>query len=400
MPAPTTASGSSASYSATVWPGATGRCGSSKRTSRCASSRRRHRTRCRHRAPVRADLRHRPGPRAERPIDPREGRPGQQHRGPQHLGRAADGHPSRRHVDMRHVAPLAVTAMAHAAALAHRDELDRLDGSGRPPLAVHHLGRVQLDPPGQEPLATLGAADEAHVLAVGLARRAQPEPVGVGPHLVLGHVAHGEDDAGQRVLAEHRQHVGLVLEGVGAPAELPADDAHDPPTTRAWWPVARRWKPSRSARCSRTVELHGAVALDARVGRPPQCVLPHVGRHDVAVELLGQVEDVMGDAQLLGHPAGVLDVGHRAAARVRRPAPQLQRGADHLVALLHQERGRHGGVDASRHGHEHPHGTSVPPGRPPSKRSALGGGVSAPAQCGDDGGTTARARSTSASVVP
>ena len=107
--------------------------------------------------------------------------------------------------------------------------------------------------------------------------------------------------------------------------------------------------------------LHSMHGLGVR----PQRVLPDVGRHDLAVELLGQVEDVVGDAELLGHPAGVLDVGHRAAARVRRPAPQLERGPDHLMALLDQQRRRHGGVDASRHGHEHPHGTSVPPGLSP-----------------------------------
>ena len=233
----------------------------------------------RHGAPVRADLRHGPGTRGQRLVDPRQRRPRQQHRRAQHLRRAPDGHPPRRHVDVRHVAPLAVAAVAHAAALAHRDELDRLDGAGRAALAVHHLGGVQLHPPGQEPLTALGAPDEAHVLAVRLARGAQPETAGVGPHLVLGHVAHGEDDAGQRVLAEHGQHVGLVLEGVGATAELPRRvgvGGGDPGVVARGQAVeAEAVGPVQQA-----VELHGPVALDARVGRPPQRVLPHVGRHD------------------------------------------------------------------------------------------------------------------------
>ena len=239
--------------------------------------------------------------------------------------------------------------------------------AGRP-VAVDHLGGVQLHPPGQEALTALGAADEAHVLAVGLARRAQAEAAGVGPHLVLGHVPHREQHPGQRVLPEHGQHVGLVLGRVGAPTELACGWCRwcaDTGVVAGGQPVeAQPVGPVQQA-----VELHGAVALDARVRRPPPRMLPHVGRHDVAVELLGQVEDVVGDAELLGHPAGVLDVGHRAAARVRGPAPQLERGADDLMALLHQERGRDGGVDASRHGHEHPHGTSVPPGLRPPRRS-------------------------------
>ena len=53
----------------------------------------------------------------------------------------ADGDPARRHVDVRHVAPLTVAPVAHAAPLAHRDELDRVDRAGRPALAVDHLGR-------------------------------------------------------------------------------------------------------------------------------------------------------------------------------------------------------------------------------------------------------------------
>ncbi len=322
---------------------------------------------------MRADLRHRPGTRGERLVDPGQRRPGQHHRRAQDLVRAADDHPPRRHVDVRHVAPLAVAAVAHAAPLPHRDELDRTDGAGRAAFAVHHLGGVQLDPPGQEPLAALGAADEAHVLAVGLARRAQPETVGVGPHLVLGHVAHGEDHPGQTRPARAstarrtgpcrgrhrgaaaRRRASAVAADAGVVARGQAVEAE---------PVGPVQQP---------IELHGAVALNARIRRPPRRVLPHIGRHDVAVELLGQVEDVVGDAELLGHPAGVLDVGDRAAARIGRPAPQLERGADHLVALLHQERRRHGGVDASRHGYEHPHGTSVPPGRRGSAVSAGSG---------------------------
>ena len=51
--------------------------------------------------------------------------------------------------------------------------------------------------------------------------------------------------------------------------------------------------------------------------------------------------------QLLGHPAGVLDVGDGAAPGVGGAAPELERGADDLVALFDEERRGNGGVDSS-----------------------------------------------------
>jgi hypothetical protein len=42
---------------------------------------------------------------------------------------------------------------------------------------------------------------------------------------------------------------------------------------------------------------------------------------DVAVEVVAEVEDVVVDAELVGHPAGVVDVGHRAAPGVAGSPP-------------------------------------------------------------------------------
>src|SRR3546814_7417282 len=46
------------------------------------------------------------------------------------------------------------------------------------------------------------------------------------------------------------------------------------------------------------------------------------------------------DAELVGHPAGVVHVGDRAAPRVGLAAPQLHGDPDHLVPLLLQQGGR------------------------------------------------------------
>ena len=48
------------------------------------------------------------------------------------------------------------------------------------------------------------------------------------------------------------------------------------------------------------------------------------GGDDVTLELLGVVEDVVIDAEHLGDATRVVDVGHRATARVRDAAPELQ----------------------------------------------------------------------------
>ena len=103
----------------------------------------------------------------------------------------------------------------------------------------------------------------------------------------------------------------------------------------------------------------------------------HVRADDARVEVVGEVEDVVHDAELLGDPAGVLDVAHRAAARVTRAAPELHGGAHDVVTLLQQQRGRDRGVDATGHGDEDLH----------ARRRATASA------------TTEAARSTSASVV-
>src|SRR5690606_33578292 len=98
-----------------------------------------------------------------------------------------------------------------------------------------------------------------------------------------------------------------------------------------------------------------------------------------------EVEDVVVDAELVGDPAGVVDVGHRAAARVGLAAPQLHGDADDLVALLLEERGRDRGVDAARHGDQDPH-AGAPEDENARRRSTAAG-------------TASSAASTSASVL-
>jgi hypothetical protein len=65
----------------------------------------------------------------------------------------------------------------------------------------------------------------------------------------------------------------------------------------------------------------------------------HVRLHNVGVEVLREVEDVMGNAELLSHSPCVVNVADRAATRVLGATPELHRRTNHLVTLLKEERG-------------------------------------------------------------
>ncbi len=84
--------------------------------------------------------------------------------------------------------------MAHAPALSHGDQLHGVDRSEvLAGVMVDQTARVQRQTRPQKTLAALVGADEADILAVGLVRRPQTQPVGLVPHLGLGHLAHREE---------------------------------------------------------------------------------------------------------------------------------------------------------------------------------------------------------------
>ena len=101
-------------------------------------------------------------------------------------------------------------------------------------------------------------------------------------------------------------------------------------------------------------ELDRAVARDAGDRRlAGQIAFGEAVDHRLAEARL-VVEHVMRDAERLGDPAGIVDIlaGAAGALAVRRGAVivELQRDADHIVALVLQEGGHDGGIDAARHG--------------------------------------------------
>ena len=127
-------------------------------------------------------------------------------------------------------------------------------------------------------------------------------------------MAYREHQFGQLALVEHVEHVGLVLGPISGPGQpegavAPLDDTGVVTGGQTF-----------EAQCpgpdQKPVELDVPVALHARVRRPAYCVVGQVGGHHMLVEVVAQVEHVVVDAKGVGHPAGVVHVGHRAAPGV------------------------------------------------------------------------------------
>src|SRR5262249_37735382 len=79
----------------------------------------------------------------------------------------------------------------------------------------------------REEVAVVVAAEEARLLALGLARGGEPRGLRLGARLHLGLVAEREPDPVERALVERGQHVALVLAGVGRARQQPAPVALD-----------------------------------------------------------------------------------------------------------------------------------------------------------------------------
>ena len=110
------------------------------------------------------------------------------------------------------------------------------------------------------------------------------------------------------------------------------------------------------------VELEVVVAEGAGDGGAAGEVLGDEGLDDVGFEAVLLVDEVVGDAEVLGYVAGVVDVVDGAAAALDRfghalvpgeaaLVPELEGEADEVVPLSAQEGGDGGGVDSSGHGY-------------------------------------------------
>ena len=110
------------------------------------------------------------------------------------------------------------------------------------------------------------------------------------------------------------------------------------------------------------VELEVVVAEGAGDGGAAGEVLGDEGLDDFGFEAVLLVDDVVGDVELLGYVACVVDVvdgaaaaldglGHAFVSGEAALVPELEGEADDGVALGAQECGDGGGVDSSGHGY-------------------------------------------------
>ena len=106
-------------------------------------------------------------------------------------------------------------------------------------------------------------------------------------------------------------------------------------------PSRHRLEAEANGTVEKPAELQVPVALHAGVGGPPEGMRLDIRRHDLALELLGEVEDVMVDPQPCRDPPRVVHVAHRAASRVACAAPELHGGRDNVIALFEQQCGSH-----------------------------------------------------------
>ncbi len=182
-------------------------------------------------------------------------------------------------------------------------------------------------------------------------------------HLRLGHAAQRKLRTRQLLLGEAKEKIRLVLGQVGRALENPAAAA---------WVVfvdgvmtgGDAIGADRSGGLQQLVELEMVVAKRAGNRRSPGQVLAHKRTHHILLEPILLVDDVIRNAQLLGHVARVVDVIKRTAAPSlgllgnavlaceTRLIPQLQREADDTVSPEWASIGRsRRGVDPSGHGY-------------------------------------------------
>ncbi|MEZ5323221.1 MAG: hypothetical protein R2698_14345 [Microthrixaceae bacterium] len=280
--------------------------------------------------------------------------------------RGAHGDGTGCHVDLGHVAPPTGTAEVEPATLSNRDQLHRVDLAERDTRVIDHRATMQGDALAEEGGATAPRRqDETDILALGLRGGPQSACSGHVANLPFGHLPDGELDVGEHISGDGVQHVALVLRRVDPPRESPTSAMTHPTGVMAG---RNRVEAQRARPIDQPVELDRTIALDARVGCAAFGVRRDVGVDHVAAERIGEVEHVVLDPELVRDLAGIVHVGHRAAARVRLATPQPHRHPHDVAAGLDQQRRGDRTVDTTRHRDHHAVAAST---RPPDAHDTI-----------------------------
>ena len=105
-------------------------------------------------------------------------------------------------------------------------------------------------------------------------------------------------------------------------------------------------------------EFYIAIAINARVWGLTGKVRIAESIDNFSIEWAGKVIDEMRDAELKAYLARIFDIARRATCLLIFDegiivVEELHRNTFNLVALITQDKSRHGAVDPSAHGHEH-----------------------------------------------
>ncbi len=224
-------------------------------------------------------------------------------------------------------------------------------------LLVHDRPVPWRQPVAAEERAVVVAGEEARLLALGALRSVESGPLRLRARLRLVLPAEREPDAAELRRVEAREHVRLVLRGIGAAVqEQPSAMLVDTRVVAGGEPVAAGAAGEREQLC----EAEAAVAGDARIRRLAARVAAHERRHHCAPELFPEVERDMRQPQpVAGLACGDHRLGRAAGAlRVRavRVEPETKRHADGVRSRTEQ---RHRTVDAAAHRHRRPSGARL-----------------------------------------
>ena len=166
---------------------------------------------------------------------------------------------------------------------------------------------------GGEELLVVTAGDEADLLGVGLFGQGQAMLAGHFAHFGLGEAAEREQSSRELLLGEAEEEVGLVLGSIRGALEDPAlaDGVELVDGVVAGGDAACA---DGAGGLEQRVELEVVVAERAGDGRAAVEILVDEGADDILLEALLLVDDVVGNAEVLGDAAGVIDIIQGAAA--------------------------------------------------------------------------------------
>ena len=191
-----------------------------------------------------------------------------------------------------------------------------------------------------------------------------------------------QEELAELFLLEHVKHVALVLAKIDTTQQAVARTrivnreswiVNDPRVV----PGGHKLGVERGQPFEQRPVLDVLVTADARVWRASGGVFGDKVIDDSLAETLLEVHDVVADAELAGHAAGVVGVFHATALLVAAQfvraflGPEAHRHADDFVALFHEEGGGDGAIHAPGHTHNNARSDQCATISPASGRTGL-----------------------------